>query len=79
MNDDFEEFNLKIKMRKRWIPTFLTMLKYMEYLGDVGSSRKVGIFVDGDGDFQMKVETDIEFEKVKPKKSEYGNNFYDVE
>lgn len=43
-------------MNERWIPHFLGMLKYMQQLGSLGSSRKVGIYSDGDGDFRPKFE-----------------------
>ena len=45
--------------------TFMSMLKYMEMLGNNGSSRQVGIYSDGDGDFNPKFKTDIEWE-AKP-------------
>lgn len=52
---DFE-FTVKCKMEKRWVPHFLAMLKYMQHLGTVGSSRNVTLFADGDGDFRPKFE-----------------------
>lgn len=47
-------FTLRCTMRRRWVPHFLGMLKYMQYLGNVGSSRTVSILSDGDGDFRPK-------------------------
>ena len=50
------------------------MLKYIEYLGRVGSGRRVGIFRDGDGDFNPKFKADIKWEeKRKPVLDERGN------
>ena len=34
------------------------MFKYMEYLGNVGSSRLCSFYADGDGDFRPKVTID---------------------
>lgn len=39
-------------MRERWVPHFVSMLRRMESLGSLGSSRTVGIVSDGDGDFR---------------------------
>jgi len=52
------EFTIRCKMRSRWVPHFLAMLKYMQYLGGVGSSRKVTFYADGDGDFRPTFEWD---------------------
>jgi hypothetical protein len=49
---DCLQFNITVTMPKRWIPHFLAMLKYMQYLGSVGSSRKVSLYADGNGDFR---------------------------
>lgn len=50
------EFNITCKMNERWAPHFLGMLKQMQRLGSVGSSRRVSIYADGDGDFRPKFE-----------------------
>ena len=47
-------FTIECTMKERWVPHFLSMLNYMQYLGNIGSSRKVGIYSDGDGDFRPK-------------------------
>lgn len=72
------EFTIKVKMQDRWIPHFCSMLKYMERLGSWGSSREVGLFADGDGDFRPKFEFDIEFEEVLPASEHDGNRIYDA-
>jgi hypothetical protein len=51
---DKRTFTIKVSMESRWVPHFLGMLKYMEYLGNVGASRLVSIYSDGDGDFHPK-------------------------
>ena len=52
------EFTIKCKMRSRWVPHFLGMLKTMERLGGLGASRVVSMYADGDGDFRPKFEWD---------------------
>ena len=77
--NDYTEFTIKVKMKNRWIPHFLSMLKYMEYLGNIGSSRKVTMYSDGDGDFQPKFEFDESLpSEIKPIKNENGNRTYDA-
>ena len=45
------KFTVKCEMPDRWVPHFLSMLEYMEHLGQVGSSRLLTFYADGDGDF----------------------------
>lgn len=73
-----KEFTIKVKMQERWIPHFMSMLKYMEHCGNSGCSREVCIYADGDGDFQPKFETDVEWEEKKPVRDDGGNRFYDA-
>lgn len=60
-----KEFTIKVKMRDRWIPHFLGMLKYMQLLGGVGASREIRFFADGDGDFRPKFEFDIDIKPIE--------------
>ncbi len=46
------KFTVECEMEERWIPHFLGALKQMQHLGAIGSSRKVSLFSDGDGDFR---------------------------
>ena len=73
-----QEFIIRVKMEKRWIPHFCSMLKYIEKLGKLGCSRKVAIFADGDGDFHPKFNFNIEFKEVPPVKEENGDRLYDA-
>lgn len=50
------EFTIKVKMKDRWVPHFLAMLRAMQTYGEVGMSRTIGILADGDGDFRPKFE-----------------------
>lgn len=50
------EFTVKVKMREDWVPVFYSMLKKMEKLGKIGSSRDVCIRADGDGSFRPTFE-----------------------
>lgn len=51
-------FNLICTMKDRWVPQFLAMLKYMQQLGNMGGSRNVCFYADGDGDFNPKFKWD---------------------
>lgn len=53
---DIVKFTVDCEMAARWVPQFLGMLKRMQNLGAVGSSRNVTIMSDGDGDFRPKFE-----------------------
>lgn len=52
--------NLKITVRKRWLPHLLGFFHRMESLGSMGSSRMIGFYADGDGDFRPKFEVNGE-------------------
>lgn len=52
--------NLKITVRKRWLPHMLGMFYRMQQLGSIGSSRMIGFYADGDGDFRPRFEIDGE-------------------
>ena len=66
-------------MKERWIPHFLSMLKYMQYLGHVGGSRKVALYSDGDGDFRPNFKWDEKLpSEVKPVKEDGGDRLYDA-
>lgn len=47
-------FLVECEMSERWVPHFLGMLTQMQHLGNIGSSRTVGLYADGDGDFHPK-------------------------
>lgn len=57
---DSIEFTVKCRMRKRWVPHFLGLLKVMQRLGGFGSSRWVHFFSDGDGDYRPTFEFDAD-------------------
>lgn len=66
-------------MKDRWVPHFLTMLKYMERLGNCGSSRKVCLYADGDGDFRPKFKWDKSLSSdAKPVSDKNGDHIYDA-
>ena len=73
-----KKFTIEVEMNERWIPHFMSMLKHMQSLGNIGASRQVAIFADGDGDFRPKFSTDIEYEKVEPVRDFNGNVTYDA-
>lgn len=45
-------FNIKITMPKRWFNKFIQILDCMRWCGNVGASRTVAFYADGDGDFR---------------------------
>lgn len=59
-----KEFNINVKMEERWIPYFQSLLMTMQSLGIRGSSRLLGFYSDGDGDFRPRFEFDIPVQKV---------------
>jgi hypothetical protein len=73
-----KKFTLEVEMEERWIPHFMSMLKYAEHLGKIGASRSVAIYADGDGDFRPKFKADIDFESVEPTKDHEGARIYDA-
>lgn len=72
-----KEPTIKVRMNERWIPHFMSMLKYMEYCGKIGSSKEVGFYSDGDGDFNPEFDTDIEWEIKEPVRGK-ENVLYDA-
>ncbi len=73
------KFVIKVEMQDRWVPHFLAMLKYMQFLGGIGSSRKVSFYADGDGDFRPKFEWSANLPSdSKPISDKDGNRFYDA-
>ena len=75
---EYTEFTIKATMRSRWVPHFLAMLQYMQKLGSWGSSREVGLFADGDGDFRPKFEWDPALRSdAEPRMDRGGNRVYD--
>lgn len=72
------KFTIEAEMKERWVPHFLSMLKYMEQLGSLGGSRLVSFYADGDGDFRPKFSFGIDFERVPPSREEDGDKIYDA-
>ena len=48
------DFTIHCRMKERWIASFIKMLDSMSYCGSIGHSEFVGLYADGDGDFQPK-------------------------
>jgi hypothetical protein len=80
MKYETKKFTIECEMNERWIPHFLSMLKYMQQLGGLGSSRYTTIYSDGDGDFRPKFVFDSELlpEVKKPVVDNNGNRTYDA-
>lgn len=60
MKTDIVEFTVKCTMRKDWAVMFISMLKRMQYLGAIGSSRYIAFYADGDGTFRPKFDFDVD-------------------
>jgi len=54
MSEENLKFVIECEMKARWVPYFLSALKYMQKLGSWGSSRYVIFYADGDGDFRPR-------------------------
>lgn len=72
-----KKFTIEVEMEERWIDCFMSMLNKMERLGRLGASRTVSIFSDGDGDFQPRFKSDVEWEKIESNIN-IDNNDYDA-
>lgn len=76
---DTKKFTIECEMKERWVPHFLAMLKYMQCLGSMGSSRMVSFYADGDGDFRPKFTWDSSLpSKADPIKDNDGDVTYDA-
>lgn len=73
-----KKFTVEVEMKERWIPHFLSMLHYMQGLGEMGSSRTVSFYADGDGDFRPKFKPSLEYEEQEPVRDDDGNRKYDA-
>lgn len=76
------QFSITCTMRASFVSHFLAMLKYMQFLGSVGASRKVAMYCDGDGSFRPKFEWDARLPSdAKPVQDDrpngIGNRLYD--
>jgi hypothetical protein len=59
-------FTIKCDMEERWVPQFLGMLKLMQSLGNLGGSRMIKFYSDGDGDFRPKFEWNTSIDPALP-------------
>ena len=75
-----KKFTIKVEMEERWVDHFMSMLNRMEHLGNLGASRTVSIYSDGDGDFRPKFITDLAWRDVNYGKedNDLNNNHYDA-
>lgn len=74
------KFTIEVEMQDRWVPYFLQMLKYMQFLGRAGASKQCTFFADGDGDFRPE----FKWDPLLPTEVEHdccdrdGNKYYDA-
>lgn len=72
------KFTIHCEMSERWVDTFCSMLKRMEYNGNIGHSEEVTLYSDGDGDFRPKFEILHTYEEVEPTRSTQWSKKYDA-
>lgn len=73
------KFTIQCEMKARWVPHFLAMLKYMQQLGNMGGSRRVTLYADGDGDFRPKFKWSSALASdAKPVDDRHGDRLYDA-
>ena len=56
--NEIVEFTIKCTTKRRWASQLVGMFSQMQYLGNIGSSRMISFYADGDGDFRPKFEID---------------------
>jgi len=77
--NDYLRFTVTVTMKDRWVPHFLATLKYMQYLGGIGSSRMVSLYSDGDGDFRPQFRWNSRLpSQVDPRSDHNGDRVYDA-
>lgn len=64
--EDNIEFTVKCKMKARWVPYFIGMLKLMQNLGGLGGSRGIYFYSDGDGDYRPQFEFEGDLPEPAP-------------
>lgn len=52
--EDTVNLQFDMSVKKRWVPHVLGFFNRLEELGSIGSSRMIGFYADGDGDFRPK-------------------------
>jgi len=74
------KFTIEVDMQDRWVSHFLSMLKYMQQLGRIGATRRVGLLSDGDGDFRPKFKWSNELPDAdkEPVWDKNGDRLYDA-
>ncbi len=71
------KFTIECEMEGRWVSHFLVMLRYMQYLGNIGGSRRVALY--GDGDFRPEFKWDESLSSdAKPRDDRRGDRLYDA-
>ncbi len=72
------KFTIKVEMSARWVPHFLAMLRTMQAYGNIGRSRTVAIYSDGDGDFRPKFSWSPALNDCAKPKKPSGEQLVDV-
>ena len=74
------KFTIECEVPERWVNDFCAMLEDMQYFGEQGHSRVVGIYADGDGDFRPRFNIKTDYDSVWATKPEKFSpmNIYDA-
>ena len=79
MKDTNKTFTITCTMNEKWIPHFLGVLRRMQILGEIGSSRNITLFSAGAGDFKPKFEWNTELPiPSSPTKQSGGDTIFNV-
>ena len=83
------EMTIKVQVKEAQALALQAMFEYWNYLSSVGGSRKVGFYVDGDGDFHPECKIAYDHGNVRPLTDEMkraavvedkgGNRVYDCD
>ena len=79
-NDETIRFTIHCTMKRKWASQFLGMLRHMQRLGSIGSTRLVTFFADGDGDFRPTFECeDLTINTAEPARTySSGDTLFDA-
>jgi hypothetical protein len=61
---EYTSLDISLEIRKQDVMKFVELFKTIEYLGIVGSSQTIEIFIDGDGAFDCKIKLPSEYKDL---------------
>ncbi len=76
--DEIVEFDIHCKMNRAWANEFISFLAFMENCGELGCSRNIAMYADGDGDFRPKFSTEYKSIPKTPCQKADGTLIFDA-